>query len=128
MLFSRSVTLPTGLHTPQRDSSRLGNDGSSAALSHARLKAWSFFFQNEFCRPDYVVATSTRSHKNSHYLLTMPTSGMVSTTTVGDRKVTRHNLVRFEAHDTHNQQWVMRTFDGEHVAIDYDGNLTVQVL
>ena len=46
---------------------------------------------------------------------------------LANRKVTRHELFRFEAHDLKNEQWVIRTWDGRHLAVDRDGNLTVEV-
>ena len=45
----------------------------------------------------------------------------------GVGKVTRTELFRFEAYDITNVQWVIRTWNGGHLAIDGDGYLMVKV-
>ncbi|XP_062518222.1 uncharacterized protein LOC134193403 [Corticium candelabrum] len=40
--------------------------------------------------------------------------------------VTRHELLRFESYDVYNDQWVIRTWDGRHLAVDDDGRLIVK--
>ena len=42
--------------------------------------------------------------------------------------VTRHELLRFESYDVYNDQWVIRTWDGRHLAVDDDGRLIVKVI
>ena len=42
--------------------------------------------------------------------------------------VTRHELLRFESCDVYNDQWVIRTWDGRHLAVDDDGRLIVKVI
>lgn len=86
--------------------------------------------QESFCRDDYLLvssgATSVSTSNNTRVLSSVV--GSSGTLELADKKVTRHELFRFEANDSANEQWVIRTWDGSHVAVDQDGNLTAKVI
>ena len=41
--------------------------------------------------------------------------------------MSRQELFRFEESNAVGEQWIIRTWDGSHLSVNEDGNLTVQV-
>jgi hypothetical protein len=75
--------------------------------------------QVHFCRDDYVIIRSDADDILSH--------AHSSVTVLQGKKVSRTELFWFEAHDLRNVQWVIRTWDGGHLAVDEDGYFTGKV-
>lgn len=58
-------------------------------------------------------------------VLTWNETGSVS---LRKKKVARRDLFRFESYDLQHHQWVIRTSDNRHLAVDESGSLFVEVI
>ena len=89
---------------------------------------WCFLFQESFCRDDYLIALNEYSSVIPSDISILSSSGdSTGNLELTNRKASRHGLFRFESHNLKNEQWVIRTWDGRHLAVDQNGNLTVKV-
>ncbi|XP_062518208.1 uncharacterized protein LOC134193392 [Corticium candelabrum] len=73
-----------------------------------------------FCRDDFLVAVNEDLPISNS---TRALSSRRSLVNFTKERVGRHELLRFQSHDG---QWVIRTWDGSHLAMENDGRLTVK--
>ena len=90
--------------------------------------SWVVCSQYTVCKRDHLVITAS-SESDSFPFLTVPSDNQLSEVRLGavNQKMSRKDLFSFESIDLQNHQWVLRTSDNSHLAIDDKGKLIVEV-
>ncbi|XP_062520753.1 uncharacterized protein LOC134195698 [Corticium candelabrum] len=91
--------------------------------STSTISGTNFHHQDSVCRDDFLIIQPGRS---TNFVLSTHAINNTKGVGVFDKKVTRHEMFRFELYGSSDEQWVIRTFDRSHLAVDSKGNLMVE--